>query len=309
MYSSNDKLIDEVKQRLLSFKKKNYNNYNENGSNIIESRRISTLIPRRSSRSKRTTIKLKTNRNFLTEDKINLRLVPVIKSVKAIIRFRKDSNNNYKIYTTEDNDELNCSRNKYNLKKPKVNSNSNIYITTFSNVLSTSNSFGKFRTVSKRQLFMSPFQVGKNKKKIFKNLVNLSKELHSPKNKEHNLIKNIFNISSFKRLNELQSKKNKNKKKKKDNIGVSPIKFTLKTIKNENSFFHDNQKEKINKNKNINKKNKIKFLLQELNNGNETLKRIMKNNEKKIRPNCYYNKLHLNKIHDIIEKYSYNNKD
>jgi hypothetical protein len=60
--------------------------------------------------------------------------------------------------------------------------------------------------------------------------------------------------------------------------------------------------------KSINKKKKNRFLLEELSNGSQTLKRLMKN-EKKRRPNCYYNKLHLNKIHDIIEKYSYNNKD
>ena len=103
-YSSNDKLIEEVRKRLLECKKKNYYNYYKaNGINFQDLRRISTLAQRRSSIGRRSSIKLKANRNLLTEDKINLRLVPVIKSVKAIIRFRKDNNDNHQRYNIEEN--------------------------------------------------------------------------------------------------------------------------------------------------------------------------------------------------------------
>jgi hypothetical protein len=302
IFSSNDKLIDEVRKRLLEGKKKNYYNYYKvNGINFQDTRRISTLAQRRSSISRRSSIKVKTSRNLLAEDKINLRLVPVIKSVKAIMRLRKDNNDNHKRYNTEANTQKNSSRYNFNTIKSKINSysnsNSNVYMTTFSNGLSTSNSFGKTKIFKKRHLFLSPFQLGKNKKKMFKNLVDISKEMHSPKNKENNLVNNIFNISSLKRFNDIKT----NKDKKKENVRISE-----RMLKLENSFFHD-QKEKM-RYKSINKKKKNRFLLEELSNGSQTLKRLMKN-EKKRRPNCYYNKLHLNKIHDIIEKYSYNNKD
>ena len=301
IFSSNDKLIDEVRKRLLEGKKKNYYNYYKvNGINFQDTRRISTLVQRRSSISRRSSIKVKTSRNLLAEDKINLRLVPLIKSVKAIMRLRKDNNDNHKRYNTEANTQKNSLRYNFNTKKLKINSysnsNSNVYMTTFSNGLSTSNSFGKTKMFKKRHLFLSPFQLGKNKKKTFKNLVNISKEMHSPKNKENNLVNNIFNIRSLKRFNNIKT----NTDKKKQNVRIS------ETLKFENSFFHD-QKEKM-RYKSINKKKKNRFFLEESNNCSQTLKILMKN-EKKRRPNCYYNKLHLNKIHDIIEKYSYNNKD
>ena len=188
------------------------------------------------------------------------------------------------------------------MKKSKINScsnsNSRVHTATYSNGLSSSNSLGKTKMFVKRHLFLSPFQIGKYKSKMFKNLVNKSKEMHSPKNKENNLVNNIFNIKSLKRFNGFKSNNN-NKK-------VEYIRNTGKTPKLEKSFFYDNKLKM--RYKSINKKKKIVFSLEESNNDNETLKKILKN-VKKRRANCYYNKLHLNKIHDIIEKFSYNNMD
>ena len=302
IYSSNDKLIEEVRKRLLEYKKKNYYNYYKtNGINFQDLRRISTLAQRRNSIGRRSSIKLKADRNLLTEDKINLRLVPIIKSVKEIIRFRKDNSDNHKRYNIEENAQKNSSRYNLNTKNSKINSysnsNSNIYITTFPNGLSTSNSLGKTKIFMKRHLFLSPFQVGKNKNNIFKKLVNISKEIHSPKNKENNLVNNVFNIKSLKKFHAIKTNHNK----KKENIRISEKIFQF-----DNSFICD-KKEKM-RNKSTNKNKKIKLLLEEPNNEYETINHLSKN-EKKRRANCYYNKLHLNKIYHIIEKYSYNSKD
>ena len=71
MYSSNEKLIDEVKKRLISIKKHNYHiNLNQNSSNNVEARRLSTLVPRKQSQIKRSSYKKKTI-NILNDDKIN----------------------------------------------------------------------------------------------------------------------------------------------------------------------------------------------------------------------------------------------
>ena len=294
MFSSNDKLIDEVRKRLVEFKRKNFYNYHKaNGLNFLEAKRLSTLVSRRSSLSRRGSTKLKTKRNLI-EDKINLRLVPVIKSIKAIMSIRKDNNDNHKRYHTEGNAHNNMKKSKINSYS---NSNSKLYITTYSNGPSISNSIGKTKMLKKRHLFLSPFQAGKNRSKMFKNLVNISKVLHSPKNKENNLVNNIFNVKSIKRFNNFETKNNK----KDENVTTSEKIFKL-----ENSFFHDN-KATI-RFKTINKKKRNIFLLEESNNRSDTFKKLLKNGKNR-RANCYYNKLHLNRMHDIIEKYSYNNKD
>ena len=314
MYSSNDKLIDEVKQRLLSVKKNNRptSNYLEGGVRYIEVRRLSTLIQRKGSESKRTTIRKKTNPNYLNEDKINLRLIPVMKSAKAIFRFTKNDennkiDNNKKTFKTEINDNNN-SENKlfFNLSKKY---SSNIYMKTISNILSTSNSFGKIKAFSRKNIFFSPFQEGKKRNKIFKLLVDFSKEIHSTKHKENNLINNIVNIKSFKTIKE--NEKIKNRK-----FEIFSQEFSLKrlrikdSIKNENKKNNKKKMKKNNDNNNNSKeRHKVKYLLNRLNNENEIIKNKMKNKNKKIKANCYYNKLHLNKINDIIEKYSYNNFD
>ena len=58
MYSSNDKLIEEVKKRLLKRRKHKYNgNYQENTVKYIEIRRLSTLVPKRNFGSHRDSIR------------------------------------------------------------------------------------------------------------------------------------------------------------------------------------------------------------------------------------------------------------
>jgi hypothetical protein len=304
MYSSTDKLIDVVKSRLSS-KKKNrpINNHLDGQVRYIEVRRLSTLIPRRG------TVRRQTNANHLTEDKINLRLVPVMKSEKAIMILKKDNNDNNKIAKTQTYNS-NDSRNKFFLKKTNETKNfcSNIYMKTLSNILSTSHSLGKTRTISKKNIFLSPFEEGKKKSKIFKILVDFSREIHSPKHKETNLINKSINIRSLKNI-----KMNKNQRKKND-IFLSE-QFLSKKFKIKNNIFHENQKEQkvSNSNNKASKeeKNKIKYLIKRLDDSSEIIRNtlLLKNKKRKIKPNCYYNKLHLNKLNDIIEKYSYNNMD
>ena len=304
MYSSTDKLIDVVKSRLSS-KKKNrpINNHLDGQVRYIEVRRLSTLIPRRG------TVRRQTNTNHLTEDKINLRLVPVMKSEKAIMILKKDNNDNNKIAKTQTYNS-NDSRNKFFLKKTNETKNfcSNIYMKTLSNILSTSHSLGKTRTISKKNIFLSPFEEGKKKSKIFKILVDFSREIHSPKHKETNLINKSINIRSLKNI-----KMNKSQRKKND-IFLSE-QFLSKKFKIKNNIFHENQKEQkvSNSNNKASKeeKNKIKYLIKRLDDSSEIIRNtlLLKNKKRKIKPNCYYNKLHLNKLNDIIEKYSYNNMD
>ena len=238
-----------------------------------------------------------------------------MKSAKAIFRFTKNDenikfdNNNNKAFKTEIND-INNSKNKlfFNLSKKY---SSNIYMKTISNILSTSNSFGKIKKFSRKNIFFSPFQEGKKRNKIFKILVDFSKEIHSTKHKENNLINNIVNIKSFKTIKE--NEKIKNRK-----FEFFSQEFSLKRLRIKDSIKKENKKnnkKKIKKNNDNNRdnnskeKHKVRYLLNRLNNENEIIKNKMKNKNKKIKANCYYNKLHLNKINDIIEKYSYNNFD
>ena len=305
MYSSTDKLIDVVKSRLSSIKKSRpINNHREGQVRYIEVRRLSTLIPHRGS------VRLPTNANHLNQDKINLRLVPVMKSEKAIWIFKNNNNdNNNKIAKTQTYN-ANDSRNKLFLSKSNKTKNfcTNIYMKTLSNILSTSHSFPKTKTISKKNIFLSPFEEGKKKSKIFKILVDFSREIHSPKQKEANLINKSINIRSLKNI-----KMSKNQRKK-DDIFLSE-QFLSKKFKIKNNIFHENQKEQKDSNSknkgSKEEKNKIKYLIKRLDDSSEMVRNtlLIKNKKRKIRPNCYYNKLHLNKLNDIIEKYSYNNMD
>lgn len=294
MYSSNDKLIDEIKKRLLTIRKNNPISFHrQSGVRYLEVRRISTLIPRKGSDSRKSSLLPK---NFLTEDKINLRLVPVIKSEKAIMKLSKD---NIRAFKTEHNKDPYYERNKLVLKRSKKNNNnnSNLYIKTFSNILSNSNSIGKIKTITKKNLFLSPFQISKNRKKIFKNLVNFSKEIHSPQHKEKILLtmKDNPKIRSFKKISDNNLQKSQK---------IFSPNLTLKKFKIKNNFMNETNDEKNNEKKDS---NHINYLLKGLNNCNDIMRNIFNNKRKKLKPNCYYNKLHLNKIKSIIEKYSYNN--
>ena len=192
---------------------------------------------------------------------------------------RKDNNNGNrnKIIKTQSKN-ANDSRNKLFLKKPKngKNHSSNIYMKTFSNILSASNSFGKAKTISKKNLFLSPFEEGKKRTKIFKILVNFSKEIHSPKHKETNLINNI-KIRCFN-----NRKINKNKGEKKDNDIFLSQKFLLKKFRIKNNLFHESQNEKNESSCNKYENNKINCLLKRLDDSHEIIRNkiIIKNKKK-----------------------------
>ena len=298
MYSSNDKLIEEVKKRLLKRRKNKYNaNYQENTVKYIEIKRLSTLVPKRNFGSHRDSIRRKSKINYLTEDKINLRLFPIIRSEKVIMHTNKAEDN--KEFNTEPNNtNINSPRNKLNFTKPKNDYNSNIYMKTYTKILSESNSFLKMSKITRKNLFMSPFEKGKKRNKIFKFLVNFSKEKHSPKHKENNLINNNnFNIQSFKTLK-------KSPKKKYNNCFQNQ---TLKKMGIEKCNLYEKFEE--NNDNNCKEKKKNQFILNILNNDKCIFKNIMINKRKKIKPNCYYNKLHLIKMNNLIDKYSFINID
>ena len=298
MYSSNDELIKEVKKRLLQMKKKKNRVY-QNPSNYREVKILTTLVPQGNSESRRTSL-LKNAQNFMEENNLNLRLIPFIKTTKALIKRINNYNNNNNDnshYTKMINTEIfdtDHSRNTkiIHSKKKKIDSNSNIS--------STSNSLGKYKIKSKKHLFLSPYKVMQSRTKLFKNMVNMSKELHSPIRRENDLNKKNFKISSVPRRNTNNHTKN-------EFYGIFPPMYITEKLKIKKSILNEVQKDKM---KSIekckeNKKN-IPFLYKRLNCENNIIKNIIKNSKHQRRPNCYFNKLHLNKMHKIIEKYSFN---
>jgi len=290
MFSSNDKLIEVVLKRLIKKKKNNYDNIiNQKSTNNIKVRRLSTLLARGSADKKRFSISK--NKNILEGNKMNLKIVPLIKRRNILLKLK---NFNEMIFNTESVDINNYEKtDKIIIRKPKIN---NLNINTFSNFVCTSDSFRKIKNNKKKHLFLSHYQVGLNKTKLFKNMVNLSKDIHSPKKREENcnIKKNLY-IRSF-------SGKN-GKYKNKDIFGI-PKTFSEKKLNIKTNIF--NYSQKVNsENKNRKKaKNKCKGFSHR----NEIIKNIIKD-ENKRKANCYYNKLHLIKMSDIIDKYSYNNKD
>lgn len=298
MYSSNDELIQEVKRRLMLMKKKKNRVY-QNASNNREVKILTTLVPRGNSESRRSSL-LRNAPNLTEENNLNLRLIPFIKTTKALIkRLNNHKNNNKRIVNTEIYDSSQSRNNNFIAsKKKKIDSNSNIS--------SPSNSFGKCKIVSKKHLFLSPYKVMQTRTKLFKNMVNMSKELHSPVRRETDLNKENFKISSVPRRNVNTNNHIKNKKN--EFFGIFPQMYTTEKLKIKKSILNEVKKEKtksIDKSKE-NKKN-VKFIYRRLNCENPIIRNIIKNSEHKRRPNCYYNKLHLNKMHKIIEKYSFNN--
>ena len=294
MYSSNDELIKEVKRRLLLMKKKKNRVY-QNPSNYREVKILTTLAPHGNSESRRASL-LKNAQNLMEENNLNLRLIPFIKTTKAFINLIKNNkSHNTKRVNTEINDTDHSRNTKImqHSKKKKIDSNSNIS--------STSNSLGKCKIKSKKQLFLSPYKVMQSRTKLFKNMVNMSKQLHSPIRRENDLNKENFKISSVPRRNINNLKKN-------EFFGIFPQMFITEKLKIKKSILNEVQKDKM---KSIekckkNKKN-IKFMYKRLNCENNIIKKIIKNSEHQRRPNCYFNKLHLDKMHQIIEKYSFNN--
>jgi hypothetical protein len=247
---------------------------------------LSTLLSRGSADKKRFSITK--NKNFVEGNKMNLKIIPLIKRRNILLKLK---NFNEMIFNTESIDINKYERSdKLILRKPN-----NLNINTFSNFICTSDSFRKIKSNKKKHLFLSPYQVGLNKTKLFKNMVNLSKDIHSPKKREENFNIENFNIRSF------SNKNSKNKRK--DYFGI-PKTFSEKKLNIKTNIF--NYSQKVNS-ENKNKK-KTKYKCKGFNHRNEIIKNIIKD-ENKRKANCYYNKLHLIKLNDIIDKYSYNNKD
>lgn len=298
MYSSNDELIQEVKRRLMLMKKKKNRVY-QNPSNYREVKILTTLVPRGNSESRRSSL-LKKAQNFMEENNLNLRLIPFIKTTKALIkRFKNNKSHNTKIVNTEIYDtEYSRNTNIMHSKKKKIDSNSNIS--------STSNSFGKCKIISKKHLFLSPYKVMQNRTKLFKNMVNMSKDLHSPIRRENDLNKENFKIRSVPRRNTDTNKPINNRKN--EYFGIFPQMFITEKLKIKKSFLNEVQKDKTKSiEKTKERKKNIKFMYKRLNCENNIIKNIIKNSEHQRRPNCYFNKLHLDKMNKIIEKYSFNN--
>jgi hypothetical protein len=303
MYSSNDELIQEVKRRLMQMKKKKNRVY-QNPSNYREVKILTTLIPRGNSESRRSSL-LKNAQNFMEENNLNLRLIPFIKTTKALIkRLNNNNSHNTKIVNT-DIYITDHSRNTkiMHSKKKRIDSNSNI--------LSTSNSFGKCKIISKKHLFLSPYKVMQNRTKLFKNMVNMSKELHSPIRRENDLNKENFKIRSVPRRNTTTN--NHIKHKKNEYYGIFPQMYITEKLKIKKSILNEVQKDKtkiIDKSKENKYIKNIKLMYKRLDCENNIIKNIMKNSvHHQRRPNCYFNKFHLDKMHKIIEKYSFQNAE
>jgi hypothetical protein len=302
MYSSNEKLIDEVKKRLISIKKHNYHiNLNQNSSNNVEARRLSTLVPRKQSQIKRSSYKKKTI-NILNDDKINLQLIPLVRTAKNLKKLR---NLNEKIVNAEAYHSSYSRNNKLKSKKAKIDPNSNMDTNTFSNILSTTHSFRKFKIISKKHLFKSPYQVRLNKARMLKKMVDLSKELHSPKKREHDIDKDNFNIITIRKHIE---NKTCEINKKRYFFDIYP-QMNIAKKKKIKIFILDRFQTEANENEKrcVDKIGNKIYQIKGIN-----LKKISDKNKKRHsnkRLNCYYNKLRLNKVNNIIEKFSYNNKD
>ena len=122
-------------------------------------------------------------------------------------------------------------------------------------------------------------------------MVDFSKKMHSHKYNEKNLNRDILKTYS------------RNNAKLRNNIQ----KIYLKTYGNENHIFNkfklDDSTDKFQDNHQINieyEENKKELLF---------LKNIIKNKERNRRAKNYYNKIHVNKMNKIIEKFSFNNYD
>ena len=133
----------------------------------------------------------------------------------------------------------------------------------------------------------------------------MSKELHSPKKREHDIDKDNFNIITIRKHIE---NKTCEINKKRYFFDIYPQMSITKKIKIKKYILNRFQTEANENEKRCvdrigNKIYEIKGL---------NLKKISDKNKKRKenkKLNCYYNKLRLNKVNNIIEKFSYNNKD
>ena len=133
----------------------------------------------------------------------------------------------------------------------------------------------------------------------------MSKEMHSPKKREHDIDKDNLNIISIKKA---IGNNNFEINKKRYFFDIYPQMSITKKIKIKKYILNRFQTEANEDEKRCVDKigNKI-FQIKGLNLNKISDKNKKKNENKKL--NCYYNKLRLNKVNNIIEKFSYNNKD
>ena len=256
MNPESHKLIEVLKKRLSIMNRNKYiSNQKDNKPKQIFKLRFSTDYHE----IKTNTFIKHDKKQFLFEDQINLKIVPLIKKDKCIFKY--------------ENLLLNKSPDKKN-----------------NNGISTSFRLPT-KTYKKRFLFKSPFQEGKKNKNKLKIMVDFSKKMHSHKYNEKNLNRDILKTYS------------RNNAKLRNNIQ----KIYLKTYGNENHIFNkfklDDSTDKFQDNHQINieyEENKNELLF---------LKNIIKNKERNRRAKNYYNKIHVNKMNKIIEKFSFNNYD
>ena len=140
---------------------------------------------------------------------------------------------------------------------------------------------------------------------MLKKMVDLSKELHSPKKREHDIDKDNYNIITIRKHIE---NKTCEINKKRYFFDIYP-QMNIAKKKKIKIFILDRFQTEANENEKrcVDKIGNKIYQIKGIN-----LKKINDKNKKRHsnkRLNCYYNKLRLNKVNNIIEKFSYNNKD
>lgn len=161
MSSQINKLIEVTKKRISILNRNNINNLNSRGDYPTQIFKLRTSKDYHE--SKINTFRNGDKKQFLFEDQINLRIVPLIKKKKCVFKYEN-----------------------LILKKSPVKKSNNR--------ISTSSGFIPNKSNNKKFLFKSPFQEGKKNKKKLKILVDFSKEIHSPKYKEKKLNQDILRI-------------------------------------------------------------------------------------------------------------------
>ena len=254
MNPESHKLIEVLKKRLSIMNRNKYiSNQKDNKPKQIFKLRFSTDYHE----IKTNTFIKHDKKQFLFEDQINLKIVPLIKRKKCAFKYE-------------------------NLKQAKSTEKKS------SKRLFSSLTYKPLKTFSKQFSFKSPFQERKKNKNKLKVMVNLSKELHSPKIKENKLNKELLKVYS----------RNNNY------LWYNIQKNYLGTCGNGMNIFN-----KIKLYKNVDKSTETHFdnyINEENKSENILLRNIIMNKERNRKAKNYYNHIHVNKMNKIIEKYSFN---
>ena len=162
MTSQNNKLIEVLKSRLSVMNRNKYifsSKYN-NPTQTFKLRPSKDYQD-----SKINTIRSRDRKQLLSEDSINLKIVPIIKNIKCVFKYEN----------------LNLN------KKPEKRTYNGI-----------STNFGLLpnKTYTKKVLFKSPYQKGKKNKNNLKRMVDFSKKFHSQKYKEIEINRDIVKTYS-----------------------------------------------------------------------------------------------------------------